>query len=130
MNGLYDFYHLNFISAVSRQKLEDLALAALEANVVMNIHKVLIIILSDNCTILESENEIFNCYFQVFDQYLNFISLEDDLFILRNQDTESISYFGELNFIILNLRTEENMFTSSKDVPYVIDSKKTALINN
>ncbi|KAK7595132.1 hypothetical protein V9T40_001565 [Parthenolecanium corni] len=69
MNGLYDFYHLNFISAISRQKLEDLALAALEANVVMNIHK-------------------------VFDQYLNFISLEDDLFILRNQDTESISYFA------------------------------------
>lgn len=40
MNGLYDFYHLNFISAISRQKLEDLALASLEANVVMNIHKV------------------------------------------------------------------------------------------
>lgn len=40
LNGLYDFYHLNFISAISRQKLEDLALAALEANVVMNIHKV------------------------------------------------------------------------------------------
>ncbi len=43
LNGLYDFYHLNFISAVSRQKLEDLALAALEANVVLNIHKVIIL---------------------------------------------------------------------------------------
>lgn len=40
LKGLYDFYHLNFITAVSRQKLEDLALAALEANVVMNISKV------------------------------------------------------------------------------------------
>ncbi|XP_065203264.1 protein sly1 homolog [Planococcus citri] len=69
LNGLYDFYHLNFITAVSRQKLEDLALAALEANVVMNISK-------------------------VFDQYLNFISLEDDLFILRHQNIEAISYFA------------------------------------
>lgn len=40
-NGLYDYYHLNFITSISRQKLEDLALAALEANVVMNIYKVI-----------------------------------------------------------------------------------------
>lgn len=41
-NGLYDTYHLNFISPISRQKLEDLALAALQANCVGNIHKVCI----------------------------------------------------------------------------------------
>lgn len=38
--GLYDIYHLNFISPISRQKLEDLASAAIEANCVANIHKV------------------------------------------------------------------------------------------
>ncbi|XP_076620047.1 sec1 family domain containing Slh [Colletes latitarsis] len=66
-NGLYDIYHLNFISPISRQKMEDLAAAALLGGVVSSIHK-------------------------VFDQYLNFISLEDDLFILRHQNSDVISY--------------------------------------
>lgn len=66
-NGLYDIYHLNFISPITRQKMEDLAAAALLGGVVSNIHK-------------------------VFDQYLNFISLEDDLFILRHQNSDIISY--------------------------------------
>lgn len=66
-NGLYDIYHLNFISPISRQKMEDLATAALLGGVVSSIHK-------------------------VFDQYLNFISLEDDLFILRHQNSDVISY--------------------------------------
>lgn len=39
-NNLYDVYHLNFISPISRQKLEDLASAAIAANCVANIHKV------------------------------------------------------------------------------------------
>lgn len=47
--------------------MEDLAAAALLGGVVSNIHK-------------------------VFDQYLNFISLEDDLFILRHQNSDIISY--------------------------------------
>lgn len=38
--GVYDVYHLNFISPISRQKLEDLGSAAIEANCVANIHKV------------------------------------------------------------------------------------------
>lgn len=38
--GLYDVYHLNFISPISRQKLEDLASVAIAANAVANIHKV------------------------------------------------------------------------------------------
>lgn len=31
---------------------------------------------------------------QVFDQYLNFISLEDDFFVIRHQNTHDISYHG------------------------------------
>ncbi|XP_075214733.1 sec1 family domain containing Slh isoform X2 [Lycorma delicatula] len=68
-NNIYDIYHLNFISPISRQRLEDLAAAALQANCVSQIHK-------------------------VYDQYLNFISLEDDMFILRHQNSDAISYYA------------------------------------
>jgi hypothetical protein len=70
--GVYDIYHLNFISAISRQKLEDLASAALQANCVANIHK-------------------------VYDQYVNFISLDDDMFILKNQNSDALSYYGNFS---------------------------------
>ena len=33
---------------------------------------------------------------QVFDQYLNFISLEEDLFTVKHHDRDSISYYGKL----------------------------------
>ncbi|XP_034946975.1 protein sly1 homolog [Chelonus insularis] len=66
-SGLYDNYHLNFISPISRQKMEDLAAAALIAGAVAKIEK-------------------------VYDQYLNFITLEDDMFILRHQNSDIISY--------------------------------------
>uniref|UniRef100_A0AAZ3NUV7 Sec1 family domain-containing protein 1 n=1 Tax=Oncorhynchus tshawytscha TaxID=74940 RepID=A0AAZ3NUV7_ONCTS len=66
-NQLYESYYLNFISAISRSKLEDIASAALSANAVTQVTK-------------------------VFDQYLNFITLEDDMFILCNQNKELISY--------------------------------------
>lgn len=68
-NGLYDIYHLNFISPIPRQKIEDLAAAALQAGCVANVHR-------------------------VYDQYVNFISLEDDFFILKHQNNEAISYFS------------------------------------
>ncbi|XP_026463541.1 protein sly1 homolog [Ctenocephalides felis] len=68
-NGLYDTYHLNFISPISRGKLEDLAAAAIQSNSVANIHK-------------------------VYDQYLNFISLEEDLFILKHQHSDALSYYA------------------------------------
>ncbi|KAH9518701.1 Sec1 domain containing protein 1 [Bulinus truncatus] len=68
-NQLYESYYLNFISAISRQKLEDIAQAALQANAVQQVSK-------------------------VFDQYLNFISLENELFTLRHQDRDSISYYA------------------------------------
>lgn len=69
-NGLYDVYHLNFISPISRQRLEDLAAGALQAGCVANIHK-------------------------VYDQYVNFITLEDDMFVLKHQNSDSLSYYGK-----------------------------------
>lgn len=66
-NNLYDQYYLNFVSPISRQYLEDLASAALQANCVASVSK-------------------------VFDQYLNFISLENDLFVLKNRD--AVSYYA------------------------------------
>uniref|UniRef100_A0A8C7GDY3 Sec1 family domain containing 1 n=1 Tax=Oncorhynchus kisutch TaxID=8019 RepID=A0A8C7GDY3_ONCKI len=64
---LYESYYFNFISAISRSKLEDIASAALSANAITQVTK-------------------------VFDQYLNFITLEEDMFILGNQNKEFISY--------------------------------------
>uniref|UniRef100_A0A8C9FQD8 Sec1 family domain containing 1 n=1 Tax=Pavo cristatus TaxID=9049 RepID=A0A8C9FQD8_PAVCR len=66
-NQLYESYYLNFISAISRSKLEDIANAAIGANAVAQVAK-------------------------VFDQYLNFITLEDDMFVLCNQNKELVSY--------------------------------------
>lgn len=68
-NGLYDIYHLNFISPISRQRLEELSAAALQAGCVANIHK-------------------------VFDQYVNFIALEDDMFVLKHQNSDALSYYA------------------------------------
>jgi hypothetical protein len=39
-NQLYEKYYLNFISAISRQKLEDLALSAIQNNSVTQVAKV------------------------------------------------------------------------------------------
>lgn len=64
---LYESYYLNFISAISRSKLEDIASAALAANAVTQVTK-------------------------VYDQYLNFITLEDDMFVLCHQNKDLISY--------------------------------------
>ncbi|KAJ3214255.1 Vesicle trafficking between the ER and Golgi [Dinochytrium kinnereticum] len=60
--GLYDTYYINFTSALSRPLLEELATAAIAANVSAKIA-------------------------QVYDQYLNFISLEMNLFTLNFSDT-------------------------------------------
>ncbi|KAI4463368.1 vesicle protein sorting-associated [Holotrichia oblita] len=67
--GIYDIYHLNFISPITRQKLEDIASAAIQSSCVANIHK-------------------------VYDQYINFISLEDDMFILKHQGSDDLSYYS------------------------------------
>ncbi|BFZ16058.1 hypothetical protein BsWGS_19097 [Bradybaena similaris] len=68
-NQLYESYYLNFISAISRQKLEDIAQSAIQSNSVQQVAK-------------------------VFDQNLNFISLENELFTLRHQDRDAISYYA------------------------------------
>ncbi|XP_014671139.1 PREDICTED: sec1 family domain-containing protein 1-like [Priapulus caudatus] len=66
---LYESFYLNFISAISRQRLEELAGGVLQSNAVANISK-------------------------VYDQYLNFISLEDDLLLLRQQGRDAVSYYA------------------------------------
>ena len=71
-NGLYGSYHFNFISPITRQKLEDLASLAIQGNAVTQIAK-------------------------VFDQYVNFISLENEMFTLRKgsgQDINDASYYS------------------------------------
>ncbi|CAF5133222.1 unnamed protein product [Rotaria magnacalcarata] len=68
--GLYESYYLNFIAPIPRDLLEDLATAALESNVQQNIAK-------------------------IYDQYLDFITLEDDLLCLRQAGRDSISYYGK-----------------------------------
>lgn len=64
---LYDAYYLNFISPISRSKLEQIADAALLSDSAISVKK-------------------------VYDQYLNFIALEDDFFILREKDRHLVSY--------------------------------------
>eukprot|EP01121_Diplochlamys_sp_Union-15-3_P021348 TRINITY_DN8621_c0_g1_i2.p1 TRINITY_DN8621_c0_g1~~TRINITY_DN8621_c0_g1_i2.p1 ORF type:complete len:505 (-),score=66.35 TRINITY_DN8621_c0_g1_i2:5-1519(-) len=61
-NQLYDQIHLNFASSISRPLLEEIATATLESDTVSRIAK-------------------------VYDQYTNFISLDDDLFILNQTDS-------------------------------------------
>ncbi|XP_071371007.1 sec1 family domain-containing protein 1-like, partial [Centroberyx affinis] len=85
-NQLYESYYLNFISAISRSKLEDIASAALSANAVSQVTK-------------------------VYDQYLNFITLEDDMFILCHQNKELISYHAINRADILDTDMEAIMDT-------------------
>ena len=66
---LYGSYYYNFISPVSRTKLEDLATAALQAG---------------------SENLVQ----RLFDQYTNFICLESEMFCLKQPRDSSISYYS------------------------------------
>lgn len=69
-NQCYESYYLNFITAIMRRQLEDLATAVLQGDCVSQVSK-------------------------VFDQYLNFISLEENMFTTRYQERDSISYYGE-----------------------------------
>nr|XP_022906096.1 protein sly1 homolog [Onthophagus taurus] len=110
-NGTYDIYHLNFISPISRQKLEDLASAAIQANSVANIHK-------------------------VYDQYINFISLEDDMFILKHQNSDDLSYYainrGEIKDtemdLIMNSMVDSlfSFFVTMGSVPIIRSPKGNA----
>ena len=92
-NELYESYYLNYISPIPRSLLEEVAQASISANCVSQISKVRRIL-----TVDKIDSEIIFIYFaikqkKVFDQYLNFISLDDELFCLRHQHRESISYY-------------------------------------
>ncbi|KRX91234.1 Sec1 family domain-containing protein 1, partial [Trichinella pseudospiralis] len=77
--GMYESYYLNFISPLSRPLLEDVATVAVETNSVSQIQK-------------------------VFDQYLSFISLEDDLFVLKKYTDENpFSFYGKLFCLFVSL---------------------------
>ncbi|VDO31397.1 unnamed protein product [Haemonchus placei] len=68
--GMYDSFYINFISPLSRVRLENLASAAVHGGSDGQVQKIV-------------------------DQYLNFISLEDDLFVLRRYSENSpMSYFA------------------------------------
>ncbi|KAF9808752.1 hypothetical protein SFRURICE_016269 [Spodoptera frugiperda] len=110
-NGVYDQYHLNFISPITRQKLEDLAASAIQSNSAVNIHK-------------------------VYDQYLNFICLEDDLFIMKHQQSDSLSYYAinrgdtkdtEMEAIMDNIvESLFSVFVTLGNVPIIRSSKGNA----
>ncbi|CAJ0599433.1 unnamed protein product [Cylicocyclus nassatus] len=68
--GMYDSFYINMISPLSRARLENLASAAVQGGTIGQVQKVV-------------------------DQYLNFISLEDDLFVLRRYSENSpMSYYA------------------------------------
>ncbi|EPB73114.1 Sec1 family protein [Ancylostoma ceylanicum] len=68
--AMYDSFYINLISPLSRARLENLASAAVQGGTVGQVQKIV-------------------------DQYLNFISLEDDLFVLRRYSENSpMSYFA------------------------------------
>lgn len=110
-NGIYDQYHLNFISPITRHKLEDLAASAIQSNSAVNIHK-------------------------VFDQYLNFICLEDDLFIMKHQQSDSLSYYAinkadtkdtEMEVIMDNIvESLFSVFVTMGNVPFIRSTKGNA----
>lgn len=75
--------------------MEDLASAAILAGAVANVHKVVVpSCFSYKSFIKQFLSTIFALCLQVFDQYLNFITLEDNFFILRHQSSDVISYHG------------------------------------
>jgi len=68
-DAMYESFEFNFISPIKREKLEDLAQAALSADSAHLVSK-------------------------IYDQYSNFVSLEDQLFILRYQNRDSMCYYN------------------------------------
>lgn len=70
-NQLYDHFYLNFITPIRADKIQMLAQTALSSNVQSSVCK-------------------------VFDQFSYFISLEDELFVLRESESDFISYYGKI----------------------------------
>ena len=80
-SGLHSMYHLNFTSAISRAKMENLAQAALQANCQTSVKR-------------------------ICDQYMNFVCLEDDMFSLSSQVSIAsifllFNYFVDKNFYLI-----------------------------
>uniref|UniRef100_A0A5S6R489 Sec1 family domain containing 1 n=1 Tax=Trichuris muris TaxID=70415 RepID=A0A5S6R489_TRIMR len=90
VGGLYESYFLNFISPLARPYLEDLATAAVKANVLSQVRK-------------------------VFDQYMNFISLEDDLFILKRYTEDSPLSFYSINRPEMDTKTMDEIVAMMAD---------------
>ena len=88
-NQLYGGYYYNFISPVSRAKLEDLATSALQSG-------------SDH--LIQ----------RVYDQYTNFICLEPEMFTLKQTGDNSVSYYS-LNKGSVRDSEMEDMLTSITD---------------
>jgi len=88
-NQLYGSYYFNFISPVNRTKLEDLATSALQSG---------------------SENLVQ----RLFDQYINFICLESEMFCLKQPRDHSISYYS-LNKGSVSDSEMESMLSSVTD---------------
>lgn len=88
---IYDSYYFNFITPISRPMLEELAKTTVDTNNVSDVTKVLHVhVIHYGCNV---------CYFsfifaQVFDQYVNFISLEENFFVCRHQGKKEISFHG------------------------------------
>jgi len=89
---LYDNYHLNFVSSLPRPLLEELAKRALESDSIKQISK-------------------------IYDQYLDFVSLEDSLFILNQKN----SYFGFHNPTISDQEASSN-------IDFIVDSLFSVLV--
>eukprot|EP00051_Salpingoeca_urceolata_P031156 m.10522 g.10522 ORF g.10522 m.10522 type:complete len:632 (-) comp3809_c0_seq1:25-1920(-) len=83
----YESFELNFISAVPRPLLEQLAQTSVE---------------SDNTSVVK----------RVFDMYTNFLSLEDDFFCIRERERQSISYFALHN----QETTEDDAIASATNI--------------
>lgn len=92
----YENFNFHFISPINRQKLEDLAQSALS---------------SDSAHLIS----------KIYDQYSNFVSLEDQLFILRHQNRDQICYYN-LN---RNNVTEDEMNSA---VDHIVDGLFSFLV--
>ena len=100
----YENFNFHFISPINRQKLEDLAQAALSSDS----GEMVFYFQLKNIMILA------HLISKIYDQYSNFVSLEDQLFILRHQNRDQICYYN-LN---RNNITEEEMNSA---VDHIVD---------
>ena len=110
---------MNFIAPIPRDHLEDLATAALEANSQQSIAKVIHGVQTNHC--------IGARRVQIYDQYLDFITLEDELFCLRQVGRESVSYYGEC--VARERRIGRTVVVVALNRPQMIDVEMDQLIS-